>query len=133
MLRKLLLGVASVAAGLALAGPTQAQTFDGVWEGTLQAGFQKFRLELEVKTEGKEMGAQLISLDQNNQKIPATAVKVETGELGVLLLNMGAEIKGKVEPDGKTFKGTFWQGASLPLTLTRKATPATTAAAAPKG
>ena len=112
--------LAGAAAALALAGGAQAQqTFDGEWEGVLQAGPQKFRLELVVKTEGQQVGAVLKSLDQN-ATIPATAAKVEDGELGVLLMNMNAEIKGRVSPDGKTFKGTFWQGATLPLTLTRK-------------
>jgi hypothetical protein len=110
-----------LAAALALAGSAAAQQpFDGEWEGVLQAGPQKFRLELVVKTEGKDMGAVLKSLDQN-ATIPATAVKVEDGELGVLLMNMNAEIKGKLSADGNTFNGTFWQGATLPLKLTRKA------------
>ena len=113
--------LAAAAAALALAGGAQAQqSYDGEWEGVLQAGPQKFRLELVVTTQGKEMGAVLKSLDQG-ATIPATAVKVEEGELGVLLMNMNAEIKGKLSPDGKTLTGTFWQGASLPLTMTRKA------------
>ena len=119
---KLCLGsvVAGAMAALALASGAQAQpSYDGEWEGVLQAGPQKFRLELVVKTEGKDMGAVLKSLDQN-ATIPATAVKVEDGELGVLLMNMNAEIKGKLSPDGNTLNGTFWQGASLPLKLTRK-------------
>ena len=118
MFRKIVLGAA---AALALAGSAHAQSkYDGEWEGVLQAGFQKFRLELVVKTEGDQVGALLRSLDQN-ATIPATAAKIENDELGVLLVNMNAEIKGKLEPDGKTIKGTFWQGQSLPLTLTRKA------------
>jgi hypothetical protein len=113
--------LAGLAAALALAGSAAAQqSFDGEWEGVLQAGPQKFRLELVVKTEGKDMGAVLKSLDQN-ATIPATAVKVEDGELGVLLMNMNAEIKGKLSADGNTLNGTFWQGATLPLKLTRKA------------
>jgi hypothetical protein len=125
MVRKLALGAF---AALAIAGGAQAQpSYDGQWEGVLQAGFQKFRLELEVRTEGAEMGAVLKVLEQN-ATIPATAVKVENGELGVLLVNMNAEITGKLEPDGKTIKGAFWQGRELPLTLTRKAASATSAA-----
>ena len=121
-------GLAALCAGLAVAGAASAQSYDGEWEGVLQAGPQKFRLELVVKTEGGQTGALLKSLDQG-ATIPATAVKVENGELGVLLVNMNAEITGKLSADGNTINGAFWQGASLPLKLTRKT--AATAAKAP--
>jgi hypothetical protein len=33
----------------------------------------------------------------------------------------GGELKGKLSSDGKTINGSWTQGTSLPLTLTRKA------------
>ena len=111
----------ALAAALAFAGPAAAQTpYDGDWEGVLQAGPQKLRLELHIKTEGGRTGAVLASLDQGIT-MPSTAVKVEDGELGILFLAAGAELKGKVSPDGKTITGSWTQGTPLPLTLSRKA------------
>lgn len=111
----------TLAAALAFTGPAAAQTpYDGDWEGVLQAGPQKLRLELHIKTEGGRTGAVLASLDQG-VTMPSTAVKIENGELGILFLAAGAELKGKVSPDGKTITGSWTQDAPLPLTLSRKA------------
>jgi hypothetical protein len=110
----------AAAAALAMAGAASAQTYDGDWEGVLQAGPNKLRLELEVRTTDGRMSAVLNSLDQN-AVIPATAAKVEDGELGVLFLSVNGELKAKLSADGKSMTGTWTQGRALPLTLTRKA------------
>lgn len=114
----------AVAAALALAAPAAAdpavQPFAGDWEGVLQAGPRKLRLELHVKNEADQATALLDSLDQGISA-PATGVKVEDGELGILFLPLGGELKGKLSADGKTLTGSWTQGSSLPLTLTRKA------------
>lgn len=111
----------TVLAAAALAGPAAAQapSYDGDWAGTLEAGAQKLRLELHMKTVGGQETAVLDSLDQGST-IPATAVKTDGGELSVLFLAVGGELKGKLSPDGKTLTGSWTQGATLPLTLTRK-------------
>jgi len=96
-----------------------AQSYDGDWAGALQAGGQTLRLELHVKTTGKETTAVLDSLDQDTT-IPATAVKVENGKLSVLFLSIGGELTGKLSEDGKQIVGNWSQGANLPLTMTRK-------------
>ena len=114
--------LAVTAAALALASAAEAQTarYDGAWEGALQIGPRKLRLELHVKTTDGHTEALLDSLDQGTT-IPSTAVKEENGELGILFLAAGAELKGKLSPDGKTLAATWNQGPSLPMTLTRKA------------
>jgi hypothetical protein len=116
-------GVAGAAVMLALAAPAAAQTVDayaGDWEGVLHAGPQNLRLELHLKTAGGETTATLDSLDQGIS-MPATGVKIEGGELGILFLAAGGELKGNISSDGKTIAGSWSQGVSLPLTLTRKA------------
>jgi hypothetical protein len=110
----------ALAGALALAGAAGAQSFDGDWEGALEAGGQKLRLELHVKTENGNPTAILDSLDQG-ASIPASAGKIENGELGLLFMNVGGELKGKLSPDGKAIVGEWTQGRTLPLTLTRKA------------
>lgn len=118
------LGVA-LGAALLIATPALAQTYDGDWVGALTASGQTLHLELHIKTEAAGASAVLDSLDQG-ASIPSTAVKTEGGELSILFLPIGGEFKAKLSGDGKTLDGTWTQGATLPLTMTRKA-----AAAAP--
>jgi hypothetical protein len=111
-------------AGLALAaaligGPALAQAYDGDWAGTLEAGGQKLRLELHVKTDAKGSTATLDSLDQG-ATIPATAVKTDGGELSILFLPIGGELTGKLSDDKTQIVGSWSQGATMPLTLTKK-------------
>jgi len=108
---------AALVAGTASAQP--AHPYDGDWAGALEAGGQKLRLELHVKTDASGSTAVLDSLDQATT-IPATAVKTEGGQLNVLFLSIGAELVGKLSPDGTQIVGNWSQGASLPLTLTKK-------------
>jgi uncharacterized protein len=110
---------ASFAIALLGSGPACAQAFDGDWEGVLQAGPQKLRLELHVKTEGETITAVLDSLDQG-AKMPSSAAKIENGELGILFLSAGGELTGRLSPDGNTINGAWAQGLKIPLTLTRK-------------
>jgi hypothetical protein len=109
----------ALAASLLLAAPAMAQAFDGDWAGVLQAGPQKLRLLLHVKTAGGETTAVLDSLDQG-ASLPATAVKTDGGELNILFLSAGGELKAKLTPDGQALTGSWVQGATLPLTLTKQ-------------
>jgi hypothetical protein len=113
------LGLALCAA-LAVSAPAMAQTYDGDWAGALSSGGQALRLELHIKTEAGTSTAVLDSLDQG-ASVPSTAVKTDGGELSVLFLPIAGEFKGKLSADGKTLAGTWNQGATLPLTMTRKA------------
>jgi uncharacterized protein len=110
----------AIAASLVLAGAALAQTYDGDWAGALQAGPQKLRLVLHVKTAAGATTAALDSLDQD-VTLDATAVKTEGGQLSVLFLQAGGELKAKLAADGQSLGGTWEQnGASLPLTLTKQ-------------
>jgi hypothetical protein len=110
----------AVAAALALAGPAMAQTYDGDWAGALQAGGQTLHLILHVKTAAGATTAVLDSVDQN-ATLDATAVKTENGELNILFLQAGGELTAKLAPDGQSLVGSWKQGLSLPLTLTKQA------------
>ena len=94
--------------------------YEGDWQATLHAGGQDLRLELHVRTEGGELRAVLDSLDQG-ASIPASVTKVEDGELGILFLAVGGELQAKLSADGASLAGTWTQGATFPLVLTRKA------------
>lgn len=119
-------GGAIVGVMLAVSTPTAAQTVDayaGDWEGVLHAGPKNLRLELHLKTGAGQTIATLDSLDQG-VSTQTTAVKVEDGELGILFLAAGGELKGKISADGRSIVGSWTQGPPLPLTLTRRAAPA---------
>ena len=113
---------ATLAAFIATApASAQAQTYDGDWEGVLQVpNGPKLRLALRVKTEGGATTAVLDSLDQG-ATIPSSAVKTDGGQLEVLFLSIMGELKGKLSPDGKQIEGSWTQGGTLPLTLTKSA------------
>jgi serine-type D-Ala-D-Ala carboxypeptidase/endopeptidase len=111
-------------AGALAATPAMAQTYDGDWEGVLEApNGAKLRLALQVKTEGGETKAVLNSLDQG-AVIPSTAVKTDGGELQILFMPIMGELKGKLTADGKAIDGSWTQGGSIPLKLTKAATSA---------
>jgi hypothetical protein len=102
-----------------IAGPAAAQAYDGDWAGALAVGGQTLHLELHVKTEAGKATAEMNSIDQGTI-IPATAVKTDGGELSILFLSIGGELTGKLSPDGKQIVGSWSQGGTLPLTLTKK-------------
>ena len=112
----------ALCAGLLLAAPAAAQpasAYDGDWTGALAAGGQTLHLVLHVKTEAGVQTALLDSLDQDTT-IPAAAVKTDGGQLSVLFLAVGGELKGTLSTDGKTLNGSWTQGPTLPLVMTKK-------------
>ena len=117
--RRALLGLG---AAVSLAGSAWAQApqaYDGVWAGALAAGGQTLHLELTLKTTNGATTGELNSLDQG-ATIPATAVKTDGGQLSILFMAVGAEYTAKLAADGKSLTGSFTQGATMPLTLTKK-------------
>ena len=107
------------AASLLIAAPAWAQAHDGDWAGVLKIpNGQQLRLLLHVATTGSETIAVLDSLDQG-VSIPASAYKADGAKASILFLAIGGELVGEYAPDGKTFTGTFTQGLSMPLTLTK--------------
>ena len=103
---------------VAVALPAFAQSYDGDWTGSLSAGGQTLRLVLHIKTQGGKTGAVLDSLDQG-ASIPSTAVKTDGGQIAILFADIQGDYTAKLSADGKTLEGTWSQGASLPLTLTK--------------
>ncbi len=119
MLRLKLAATLALAAAL-VGGPALAQAYDGDWAGVLEAGGQKLRLELHVKTDDKGATSAVIdSLDQG-ATIPATAVKTDGGQLSILFAAVGGELTGKLSADKTQIVGEWSQTGTLPLTLTKK-------------
>jgi hypothetical protein len=109
------------AAALLFSAPAWAQAHDGDWTGSLKTpGGQELHLILHVTTKAGATEAVLDSVDQG-ATIPAAAYKADGNKVSILFLAVGGELEGEFAPDGKTFSGTWKQGATVPLTLTRQA------------
>ena len=91
---------------------------DGSWFGTLDVGAAKLRLELKITTTAG-LKASLVSLDQGNAEIPATATR-DGLAIKLEMKSIGGALEGKFDKDFTRIDTTFTQnGASFPLVLTR--------------
>jgi hypothetical protein len=116
--QRLALGCATA---LWVAGSAAAQTHDGDYAGAIKLpSGQELHLVLHLTTKGGDTDATLDSIDQA-VTIPASACKTDGNKISILFLAVGGELEGDFTADGKTFTGTWKQGVTLPLTLTKTA------------
>ena len=122
--------VALSAMVLALA-QTPAPGVEGTWRGTLATGSGSLRLVLNISRAADGLlSASLESVDQGST-IPIDAITVNGDTVQISLKAIGASFTGTLNPTKSEMTGTFTQGGALPLTLTRSATTAPPAPAAP--
>ncbi len=125
-MKKLMLWLVALAS---LAGGTVfAQTMTGTWQGALkipQAPKGELRVVIKISTtDADRLKAEMFSIDQGGQPIPATTVTQSGSTLKIAIAPINGSYEGKLSADGGTITGTWTQGAPLPLTLV-KATPET--------
>lgn len=116
-MKRLLVWV-GVLAALSGAG-AQAQDAVETWQGTLHAGQQDVRLQLQVtKTDGALKG-KLYPVDQPGPGgLATTTMSLDGGVLKFTIVGSDVNFEGKVAPDGKSAVGTWKQGGNeTPLTL----------------
>jgi CubicO group peptidase (beta-lactamase class C family) len=96
--------------------------FDGAWLGTLNAGGTSLRIQLNVKSDasGHEY-CTLDSLDQRAMGLECGKVEVNKDELSFAVPSVNGTWNGKLLADGKRLRGTWNQGAPLPLEFERQA------------
>lgn len=100
------------------AGACQAQGIEGTWLGTLDAGAVKLRLAIHiVRSESGALSAKLDSVDQGANGIPGQNATFSANKLHLEFPMLHASYEGVL--NGDEIKGTFIQGADLPLTLKR--------------
>jgi uncharacterized protein (TIGR03435 family) len=125
-MKKLMLWIGALA-GLP-GGTLFAQTMTGTWQGALkvpQAPNGELRVVIKISTtDADRLKAEMFSIDQGAQPIPASAVTQSGSTLKISIATINGNYEGKLSPDGKTISGTWTQGAPSPLTLV-KATPET--------
>lgn len=89
----------------------------GIWLGSLSAGAQTLRIQLQVDLVAGTCA--LDSLDQRAFGIPCTAS--EPGDtLKVEVPAVHGVYEGKLSPDAQTLDGTWSQGMAMPLAFTRQ-------------
>lgn len=89
----------------------------GYWQGVLDTGAAKLRLVLRIAQDGRVV---LHSLDQGAVGMPAHQAIHEEGTFRAVFSAIGGSFEGRI--DGGTLSGTWKQGGSLPLELTRQET-----------
>lgn len=103
----------------ALTGSLCAQNIAGDWQGTLKAG-RELRLVVQIaKGDDGAWKAKLYSIDQGPDAMPASSLALEGSNLSMKVEAIRGSFEGTISPDGTTIKGTWTQGAPLPLELHR--------------
>jgi len=104
--------------------PARAQTVAGDWLGTLRVGADSLRIAIHISAvaDGQFKGT-LDSLDQSARGIPMAAITVSDRQLTFTVPAVAGSFAGTLSDDGNTIDGSWTQGVSLPLVLTRGAPP----------
>jgi hypothetical protein len=98
-------------------GPSAA----GDWTGSITAQGRSMRLVFHVKGTGGKLGGTMDSPDQGPAAtgIPLGAVSASGGMVRFEVPKAGGRYTGRLARDGSSMSGEWWQGATLPLSLTR--------------
>jgi CubicO group peptidase (beta-lactamase class C family) len=114
-------GLAASLAGLfggkAQAQAPNAEAFAGRWGGTIGPPATGLRVVLEIDGSGPPV---LVSVDQGGSRIPATGGTATTDRLDLAFASVRGRLQLSPAGDG-TLTGTWSQGRSMPITLTRLA------------
>jgi len=123
--RRAIVAVAFVPAVLHGQQPAVASRFVGEWIGTLATPAAKLRLGLTVARDSSSGGLTgvMTSLDQGNAKIPAT-LALHGDTLVVSMPAAQATYAAVFDAAKDSLRGTFTQGAPLPLDMGRASSPA---------
>src|SRR5215471_8625662 len=102
----------------------QAQDIAGQWQGTLKTPGPELRLVMQIVKDGPGWKADMYSIDQTTDALPATSISLNAGTLKYTVDQIRVSYEGKLSTDGNTIAGTFTQGSPLPLEY-KRATPET--------
>ncbi len=112
------------ALALSAAWASQGQDITGDWQGTLQAGGTELHLLVHIsRTSAGALKATLDSLDQSANGIPISSITLNGSKLTFASEVVHGSYEGTVNGDATAIQGTWTQGASLALNLTRAVKP----------
>jgi len=96
----------------------QTSPLAGTWSATLEAGGQKLRIQLNVKSDGGRLSGTLDSLDQGAFGLPLDTLVQDDGKVRFAKPAVGVAFEGTLQ--GNHIDGVFSQGAAkIPLVFTR--------------
>jgi len=99
----------------------RGSALDGTWLGTLHAGPQNLRLQLNVKSDASgHLYCTLDSLDQHAMGLECDSITANGRHFSFQVPSVHGDFTGTLSADSKSISGTWSQGASLPLTFTRR-------------
>jgi hypothetical protein len=105
---------------LVFCGVAWAQSMEGTWQGSLEAGAVKLRVGLHItKNEKGEWSSTFDSIDQGAMGIPAETTTVSGAALHFEMPAMHLSFDGKLSADGTQIAGTMTQGVGLPIVFKR--------------
>lgn len=91
-----------------------------IWQGALDLGTRKLRLNVEITKEDKGYSAIVTSPDQGNAKIPVDKIELSDNKLALGLNAINANFKGTIDENRTICSGTFTQnGKGFDLELKR--------------
>src|SRR5258708_5130382 len=95
------------------AKPSSSKSIQGEWNGTLEAGGQKFRLVLKInKGSGDKLTGTIDSLDQGANDIPISSVEQNGDQVKLELAGIGASYQGKMNAERSEIAGEWKQGGA---------------------
>lgn len=94
----------------------------GTWIGAIDAGGATLRLEVHITSDAAgDLAAEMVSLDQDNVRIPVDSIAVADGEMAFAVARIGGDYRGSLNQQGNVAIGTWTQfGNKLPLTLKKQ-------------
>jgi hypothetical protein len=93
-------------------------SFEGEWNGALEAGPQRLRVRVVVEGSANGLAATFYSLDQGGAPIPGSDVVADGDRLRAQVLTIGGELDVRKVSESRV-EGTFTQGATQPIELHR--------------
>lgn len=83
-----------------------AQSFEGDWSGTLETPGGSLRLDLSLARDAAgTLKATIVSVDQGNAKISASAASAKEGQLSLEFARLNSSYKGTLAKDGASIEG----------------------------
>jgi hypothetical protein len=105
---------------LALWSAAWAQSMEGTWQGSLEAGAVKLRVGLHISKNDKgEWSSTFDSIDQGAIGLPVKTTTVSGATLHFEMPAMHLSFDGKLSADGSQIAGTMTQGVGLPIVFKR--------------
>ncbi len=103
--------------------PVAPDELKGVWEGPIEVG-GGIQLRVALRIEPSEANEGNLtpyfdSIDQNVKGIPVSAISFKDGKLKFEVKTIAGSFEGALSDDGTKVEGTWKQGQSMKLTLTR--------------